>query len=107
MSTTKLPEAFERKSFNHARRSDAINHEEAKAWARGYNSALEATGAKELWEALQDILPIAQRMQAACEKGDVLNFDNDFDMADAVDYAERIAKAIAALSKSNPSNTVG
>ena len=45
MSTTKLPEAFNPKSR-------ATTYSQQR-WEEGYNSALEATGAKELWEALQ------------------------------------------------------
>ena len=50
---------------------------------------------RELIQTLLLLVPIAQRMQAACDKGDVLNFDNDFDAQDAIDYKAIIDTALA------------
>lgn len=52
MSTTKLPEAFERKKIIIAYGGRFSVEERSVDFADGYNSALERTGAKELWEAL-------------------------------------------------------
>lgn len=49
--STKLPEAFERKSWGDEPEDVYSEHD----WCLGYNSALERTGAKELWEVLNDI----------------------------------------------------
>ena len=89
MSTTKLPEAFEHKVPNEA---PSHKHLHALAWADGYNSCLEATGARELWEALQRIAD-----------GEVMQ--GEYALLAIVHEYQRIARA--ALSKSNPSNTVG
>lgn len=95
MSTTKLPEAFERKGFDDA----PVQHDNSHSyvWADGYNACLEATGAKELWEALDKISNHRPPMMAIDEYrrgySDALS-----DMKAHID---------AALSKSNPSNTVG
>lgn len=59
-----------------------------------FNEA-QHTKNRELIHALMLLVPIAQRMQAACDKGDVLNFDNDFDAQDAIDYKAMIDTALA------------
>lgn len=53
---------------------------------------------KAMEEAIDKLLPLAQRIQAACEDGDVLNYDNEYDQRDAIEYEKVIAEAIAAKS---------
>ena len=48
---SKLPEAFLTKMWN--AKDDNLTHREKEGWANGYNSCLEATGARELYEALE------------------------------------------------------
>ena len=51
---------------------------------------------------VQSLLPLAQRIQSACDKGDVLNYDNDYDAKDAIEYEEVITNARNLLNKHNP-----
>lgn len=57
---------------------------------------------KELEACVESLLPLAQRIHAACDKGDVLNYDNDHDAADAIEYEGVITSARAILNKHNP-----
>lgn len=54
---------------------------------------------KELELCVQSLLPLAHRIQAACEDGDVLNYDNEYDAKDAIEYEQVITKAHAILNK--------
>ncbi len=47
--------------------------------------------------ALRKVLPIAERMQAACASGSTYCYDNEYDYADADRYAAAIAEAKVAL----------
>lgn len=93
MSTTKLPEAFETKTWKDA----PLGTPNAFEWALIYNACLEATGAKELWEALDKISNHRPPMMARDE------YRRGY--SDAL--SDMKAHIEAALSKSNPSNTVG
>lgn len=85
MSTTKLPEAFEPRTPSDGPKVPSLQQVE-DAWRGGYNACLEATGARELWEALQVAMASLRTYG---------------------DHPLIEAQARAALSKSNPSNTVG
>ena len=57
---------------------------------------------KELEACVESLLPLAERIHAACDKGDVLNYDNDCDAADAIAYKAVITNVLSILSKHNP-----
>jgi hypothetical protein len=42
---------------------------------------------------INSLLPLAERMQAACDSGESKNYDNDWDAADARSYHGRIVNA--------------
>jgi len=48
---------------------------------------------KQLKEALIELLPLAERIQSACEDGETKCYDNDYDFQDAKEYKIRIDKA--------------
>lgn len=81
MSTTKLPEAFERKGFDDA----PVQHDNSHSyvWADGYNACLEATGAKELWERNQ-VLEAVLRLAMATARSERHAFRSWHEQADAV-----------------------
>lgn len=100
MSTTKLPEAFERKGFDDA----PVQHDNSHSyvWADGYNSALEATGAKELWEALNGAMKELERTERACQRAYTIADSNSIAALRTCPSSVIMAKARAALAKSNP-----
>jgi hypothetical protein len=55
--------------------------------------------APDLLAVVRALLPLAQRIQKACANGDHLDYDNEFDAADAVEYAREIERAEKAIAK--------
>ena len=68
--------------------------------------ALAPQVAAALWpevvEVLQKLLPIAERMQHACDSGETYSYDNDWDMADSMHYQQIIAQCQALLAALTP-----
>lgn len=52
-------------------------------------------------EVIKELLPIAERMQSACESGETLCYDNDLDLSDAKNYKSIIDRAKALLQESS------
>lgn len=107
MSTTKLPEAFEPKTYNNFR-SRMLTLSDATNIAVGYNAALEATGARELWEAAKNAWHVLHEELSSLEVGDSeIGQQHYVDEVAALKIINAMGMIEAALSKSNPSNTVG
>ena len=73
--------------------------------------ALAPQVAAALWpevvEVLQKLLPIAERMQHACDSGETYCCDNDWDMAESMHYEQIIAECQALMAALKPGEDRG
>jgi hypothetical protein len=102
-------ERIEKEATNHGLRvmeytkdfHDGINTKDAYIAGARSEHTRAAQQLSEYKEVIKELLPIAERMQSACESGETLCYDNDLDLSDAKNYKSAIDRAKALLQESN------
>ena len=93
------------KGFNNGGQIPAYGNEKTSAQViaelEEENAALRSENEK-LRVALAEVIPIAERMQSACESGETFDYSNEHDFRDSQEYLKAISNAKSLLQSPVP-----